>query len=293
MLKDYLKRVRLNYASFGRRIGYSESAIHKFICNFYGDRNDSALRYRIWKYLEANPPGQKDVCPIERLYDTDDAQLIRDKFYECLEKRRAGIIEGDPGTGKSDIARYHIWELNRQKTNRRAYYIYCPHGISPNGLMQLIAEAVGSICAGSIRNVIANLKYELQDKQCVIVLDEAQHLSLACMETVRELLDLDPRCGLLFMGSHKFGLMLDMKSIEMDLEQWTRRFYFREHLRGISEQQAVEIIRGELGAIPEAAVKQLIKGSRAKAGYISGGRLFPILREMKSSVAPKKKAATA
>jgi DNA transposition AAA+ family ATPase len=159
--------------------------------------------------------------------------------------------------------------------------------------MQLIAEAVGSICTGPIRAVIGNLKYELQGKQCVIVLDEAQHLSLACMETVRELLDLDPRCGLLFMGSHKFGLMLDMKSIEMDLEQWTRRFYFREHLHGISEKQAIDIIRAELGAIPEAAIKQLIKGSRAKAGYISGGRLFPILHEMKSAAAPKKKAVGA
>ena len=36
-----------------------------------------------------------------------------------------------------------------------------------------------------------------------MVFDEAQHLSIECLETIRELLDQPPHCGLLFAGTHE------------------------------------------------------------------------------------------
>jgi hypothetical protein len=36
-----------------------------------------------------------------------------------------------------------------------------------------------------------------------LTFDEAQHLSIECLETIRELLDQPPHCGLLFAGTHE------------------------------------------------------------------------------------------
>jgi type II secretory pathway predicted ATPase ExeA len=298
MARDYMKRTNLNYRSFGLRIGYSESAVHKFTCGHYIEigRNDAAIRYHAWKYMLANPPGQKDVCPMEKLYDTQDALMLRETFYACLQKRCAAKIEGDPGMGKSDIARYLIWEFNQKHkpSEARALYVYCPHAVTPRTLLQLIAEAAGSIVTGPIRTVIGNLKFELQGKKVLIVIDEAQHLNIESMEAVRELLDLPPHCGLLFLGSHKFGIDLYQKSVVMDLEQWHRRFQIEKQMSGISEHEAREIVRAELGeGWSKQLIDSLVKDSRAKAGYISGGRLFGALRDLKADLAPKKKAVGA
>jgi hypothetical protein len=40
-------------------------------------------------------------------------------------------------------------------------------------------------------------------RKVLLVFDEAQHLSIACLETIRELLDQPPHCGLLFAGTHE------------------------------------------------------------------------------------------
>ena len=62
-----------------------------------------------------------------------------------------------------------------------------------------------------------NLRFDLGQRNVLLVFDEAQHLSIACLETPRELLDQPPHCGLLFASTH-------------ELEQWRSRFHARPGL---------------------------------------------------------------
>ena len=48
-----------------------------------------------------------------------------------------------------------------------------------------------------------------------MVFDEAQHLSIACLETIRELLDQPPHCGLLFAGTHELEEIFTRKALEL------------------------------------------------------------------------------
>jgi DNA transposition AAA+ family ATPase len=297
--RDYMTRANLTRASFGRRIGCSRGTLNNFMLEGYGDRYGSPkFLQKVANYIAENPVvfGDADYKPV-KIYETEDERLIRRSFYEAFEKRRCGIVQGDPGTGKSEIARRLAYELNsKQDQNNphaaRAIYVYCPEQVTPRALMKLIAEAAGAVSNGDIRNVFKNLRFELRGRRVIILLDEAQHLSISCMETVRELYDLKPHCALLFLGSHDFGQTLTVKALQ--LEQWNGgRFNFLRSLQGISDEKAREIIRAELGdGVKRDLIELLIKSarvpnlrSRGTKTYISARRLFGALRDLQIETA--------
>jgi DNA transposition AAA+ family ATPase len=150
-----------------------------------------------------------------------------------------------------------------------------------------MAEACGTLAAGDSRRVIKNLYFDFRSRRALIIFDEAQHLSVPCLETVRELHDLPPHFGLLFAGSHQLERMFTRHALE--LEQWNSRFHAGRCLPGITDGEAEQIICAELGArANKHVVERLLKASRAKAlssqgqhEYISARRLFNTLRDLK------------
>ena len=59
-------------------------------------------------------------------------------------------------------------------------------------LMKRVAESCGAIGLGTVDRILRNLRFDLSDRKVVLVFDEAQHLSIECLETIRELLDQPP-----------------------------------------------------------------------------------------------------
>ena len=50
-------------------------------------------------------------------------------------------------------------------------------------------ELWGPLGMGTVDRILRNLRFDLGQRKVLLVFDEAQHLSLACLETIRELLD--------------------------------------------------------------------------------------------------------
>ena len=123
-----------------------------------------------------------------------------------------------------------------------------------------------------------------------IGLDGAQPLSIACLETIRELLDQPPHCGLLFAGTHELEEIFTRQALE--LEQWRSRFHAGQALPGISEEEAVDIVHSELGlGLSQRKIHKLISKSRipnlrngGQHSYVSARRLFWVIRELQAVV---------
>ena len=185
------------------------------------------------------------------------------------------------------VAELNRKELARNGAGRRAYYVYCPAKITRLNLVKLIAQAAGSPSTGDCQRVIRNLRFDLARRRVVFALDEAQHLDVDSIETVRELLDLPPHFGLLFAGSHELERMFRLHALE--LEQWNSRLHAGKRLPGISEKEAGDIARAELGtSFSDVKIEKLIKASRVEAlasdgrqTYISARRLFWTIRDLK------------
>lgn len=295
--KEYMARTALTVADLAHRAGYSTTSLSKFLHGSYATvaGNDSAICSALTEFMDAHPI---EVLTESngKVYETENVRLITRSFNEALDSRGAYYFRGAPGSQKTFVLQNLIAELNRAEISknghgRRAFYVRCRVGISPSQLMKRVAESAGSIGAGDIDRILRNLRFDLGRRKALFVFDEAQHLSVDCLETVRELHDMPPHCGVLFAGSHQ----IEQTFSRLDMEQWHSRIRQGRELPGVSESEAAEIIRAELGE--KANVNFLIKQSYAtdlrkgrEVKYISARTLFLAIKGIQDR---KQKAVTA
>ena len=203
-LQDYLARTGMAPSDFARRINYARETVYQFLNGHYSriSSNDGLIRTAIRDFIAAHPIATP-VISSGKLYETENARLLRQYFYEALDHGRAYYLYGAPGTQKTYVLQHLIAELNRSEIakngeGRRAYYIYVRQGIHSLDLMKRVAQSCGAIGMGTVDRILRNLRFDLSQRKVLLVFDEAQHLSIECLETLRELLDQPPHCGLLF-----------------------------------------------------------------------------------------------
>jgi|SRR3954469_10361945 DNA transposition AAA+ family ATPase len=284
-LMQYLDQSGLTIGDFAKRVGYSSVALHHFVQGRYPG-NPKHICDAAKTFMEQHPIAA--AADLEgKLHETANVRVWREIFFECLDNQRAAVVYGPPGIQKSFPVEHLIAELNRLDLaknghGRRAYYVYCRQGIRPNQLLKRVAEACGTSPLGDADRILRNLRFDFGKRRVLIIFDEAQHLSIDCLETVRELLD-RLGCGLIFSGSHNL-MRIFQKSIE--LEQLNSRLRRAAELPGMSDQDARRIIAFELGEVSDKQIGKLISKSRItdphrKEQYISARRLFSGIQEVK------------
>jgi type II secretory pathway predicted ATPase ExeA len=95
--------------------------------------------------------------------------------------------------------------------------------------------------------MIAGIRFEYRQSRVVLVVDEAQHLSIECFETLRELIDQPPYFSLLLAGSHDLKKKFD--EFSATLEQWNSRIIAKVRLPGLERGEARGIIDREIGEL--------------------------------------------
>jgi DNA transposition AAA+ family ATPase len=289
----FLEVTGLSVADLAERVGYAHSTLSLFLNGSYANvaSNTGALSKALLDYIDANPVDVDDQID-GKLYETANVKLLRQCVAEVVEKHRCGCVVGDPGKQKTYVAKHLIAELNRKEIaknghGRKLFYVYVPQACSPQQLMREIALACGCSPRGDVRSIFRRLRYHLRGRSVGFILDEAQHLGIPGLETVRELHDQAPHAGLLFLGSHNFDQMLEIRGVQ--LEQWRSRFHFKRHLPGISDEEAETIVRAELGEkASRKVIAAALEDSRVKSfanpreRYISARSLFNALAEVAS-----------
>lgn len=293
-LQDYLARTGMALPDFAHRINYARETLYHFLNGHYSriSSNDRSIRAAIRDFIATHPIAAPIVSS-GHLYETENVRLLRKYFYEALDHRRAYYVYGAPGTQKTYVLQHLIAELNRSEISkngkgRRAYYVYVRQGIRSQDLMKRVAESCGAIALGNIDRLLSNIRFDLGRHKAPLVFDEAHHLSIECLETIRELLDQPPHCGLLFAGTHELEEIFTRQALE--LEQWRSRFHAGQSLPGISDEEAAQIVRAEMSRqLSESQIQKLIAKSRitdlhhgAKHSYVSARRLFWVIRELQA-----------
>ena len=291
-------------------IGYSRVAIMHFRSGKYCD-NSLALRAAIRSYIHSFERPEREQSQTQ-LYRTANFERIREAFYRALDNGWAYCIDGAPGTQKTYALDYLVNELATSEKSpegrrRCAFYIYCRQGIRPLDLLKRIAMSAGIPHRGQIDQLIEKIHFHFGARRALLVLDEAQHLDLACVETLRELLDQPPHFGLLFCGSHELQKTFN----HLEMEQWRSRLNRVVVLPGISHEEAEKIITTELGGGAANKFAKLIAAatvpdyrSRALHGhgrncacneccYVSARELFKTIELLKREITPGTKEASA
>ena len=249
---DYLARTGLTQPDFARRVGYSVVTLRFFLSGQYHNVGRSSRHFvaAAEDFMRAHPIGHANRVQGE-LYDTANVRKIRQTFEQLLPRPVAQLIYAPPGSQKTFALEHEVARLNRVELSkddgRRAYYVYARQGIRPRDLVRRVAVALGCRSTLDVDSMLNGIRFDYRDRRVLLVVDEAQHLSLDCFETLRELLDQPPCFSLLFAGSHDLKRMFD--EFSATLEQWNSRIVAKVRLPGLERGEAVGIIEREIGAL--------------------------------------------
>lgn len=152
----------------------------------------------------------------------DGAQHVETNSFKvaqllAAEAAERGVIAGffgDAGVGKTHALRYYVQHCNLT-------YAWITSSPSPNRkeiFEELLHELTGTVEDGTARQQRRTCLEELADRQLVVVIDEAQHLSKLWLEQLRSLHD-DPRArwALLLVG----GVGCERR-LRQDPQLWSR-----------------------------------------------------------------------
>jgi type II secretory pathway predicted ATPase ExeA len=278
-LLNYMERAGLAEGDFAGRIGYSRETLRKFISDrfhFVAGSSKNICR-AINECIAANPIAP-ETAVFGELYETANVRTMRQTFQALLRKPVAYMIYAPPGSQKSFVLEHLVAQLNREESRKSApaqaaYYVYALSQMTPSQLMKAVAIACGTSSAGDRMRIARNLAHDFQGHRVLLVIDEAQHLSINAFETLRILLDRPPHFSLCFAGSHDLKQTFDKFSAT--LEQWNSRIVDKVRLPGVKEDEAEGIIIREIGELLKAStpdgarkrIRALIAGSTVKDGF--------------------------
>jgi hypothetical protein len=111
-LQDYLARTGMAPPDFARRINYARETVYSFLNGNYSwiSSNDGPIRAAIRGFIAAHPIATP-VVSSGKLYETENARLLRQYFYEALDHGRAYYLYGAPGTQKTYVLQHLIAEF--------------------------------------------------------------------------------------------------------------------------------------------------------------------------------------
>lgn len=249
-LQDYLARTGLTIPDFARRVGCGSSTLRFFIAGTYASISGTAthLVKRLDAFMAAHPVAPQTRVSGE-LYETANVRIIKKTFDALLPRPVAYMIYAPPGSQKSFVLENQVAELNRDEISkpngRRAFYVYARQNLRPRDMLRRVCVACGCRVSQDIDSMLNGLRFDYRHNRVLLVIDEAQHLSIDCFETLRELLDQTPYFSLLFAGSHDLKKKFD--EFSATLEQWNSRIIAKVRLPGLETIEAAGIIDREIG----------------------------------------------
>lgn len=251
-MQDYLARTGLAIPDLAHRVGVGLSSLRFFLGGTYHNISGTAahLVKKLNLFMNAHP-----IAPLTRvtgeLYETENVRIISNTFERLLPRPVALMLYAPPGSQKSFVLEHQVARLNAAEianpTGRRAFYVYARYGIRPRDLMRRVSIACGCRTSNDVDPMMTGIRFEFRNHRAVLVVDEAQHLSIDCFETLRELLDQPPYFSLLFAGSHDLKKKFD--EFSATLEQWNSRLIDKVRLPGLERAEAVGIIEREIGEL--------------------------------------------
>jgi hypothetical protein len=295
LANSFLRRTGMAPADFARRIGYHYSTFNHFQTNTYRrgpGSKESNICDAIMDFIgsSASAVGLDEFTG--KLYEIGNVKAMRTMLAQAVEQPCILMVYAPPGSGKTDTARALAPSYSTAAVS--ICRVYCRAGISKRDLMRRIAIACGAVADLSIERTISNLRFDYAGRRVVLVLDEAQHLSIECLEIVRELYD-ELQWSLIITGSHQLDRIFT--KWQGELEQLERRVTDKVILPAVTAEEAANIVRSEIPNISTTRTKRLIelawvdiRSGERNERFLSIGRLMGIIRSFERESAQAKPA---
>lgn len=288
LAQSFLRRTGMAPQDFARRIDYHYTTFCQFMNGSYrrgpGSKEEKICAAILDFIGSAQASEAAETLP-GKLYEIGNVKAMREIFAQLTDHACILLAYAPPGNGKTEVARFLMPQFSTAECEMRR--VYCRAAITKRDLMRRIAVACGTMADQNIERTIANLRFEYQGRRVALYLDEAQHLDIECLETVRELYD-ELHWSLCFAGSHQLDKIFTKWA--GDLEQLERRVTDKVALPPVTHEEAAGIVASEIPDLSAAKAKALIershvevRGADGMQRYLSIGRLMANIRAFQNA----------
>lgn len=223
-------------------------------------------------------------------HPTAEFNEIRASMFDALADGSAVLVDGPPGIGKSWALENVAAEINKSGTGR-AIYVYCTIGLSPQSFLVECCTEAGIPNRGNKIQLLRKLGYFFQEEHPLLVVDEAQNLPFETLETLRSLFDMRGY-GIVLAAS--YDLLTRLR--EYKLRMWSSRVSRTHLLKGVTKEEAAQILVKELGPMSKQDIADTIEEAtleavreRAPFKYIALRNLFWAIKGARQAVAAAQK----
>lgn len=196
-LKALMASEGWNQTKVARMLGVSNSVISQFLRGKYkGDIGKVVNKITNLVNTAARRKRRvKNVLYIETSVARRIGMLVSRTETFSEEESRIGLIIGDGGHGKSRCLEQYA------KANRNSVYVELDRGMYATLIFAAIADALDIDSSGSLAAVSRRLIEHLQNRQFLIMLDEASNLTVKQLDLLRQILVVKARCPLILAGN--------------------------------------------------------------------------------------------
>jgi len=176
---SYMRDNSLSQSATAKMLGISESAMSQYLAGKYP--NPETVERRIAEMLEKETLRQNvaGVQDIPFAMTSISQHVIRTLEYARL-KRNISVIHGDAGVGKTRT----LQEWARGKTDI-VLLTAAPALSNPKSFFKYLARELKTVRGGHIDDLYLELADRLTGSDKMIIIDEAQHLTLKTLENIR------------------------------------------------------------------------------------------------------------
>ncbi len=236
--KRFLKAQGLKQAYVARSLGVSSSQLSQWMSQKYqGDTAtlEAALRNFMDNYTTKRSESSESI-PVQPLHNYSSAMFVAE---EAVVNEEMVVLYGIPGSGKSVVAREFV------SRHPEAVFVEVVPGIRPDSLLKTIAAilGIGGIRAGD--ELIWEIAREFGRRDGVLVIDEAEHLTVKGLEVIRRIHDFS-RVPVVLVGT--YGLIKNLKGNNGELLQLYSRIQGRWEFKESSSED-MERLFGSLSPV--------------------------------------------
>nr|VFK58232.1 MAG: hypothetical protein BECKUNK1418G_GA0071005_100258 [Candidatus Kentron sp. UNK]VFK68329.1 MAG: hypothetical protein BECKUNK1418H_GA0071006_100158 [Candidatus Kentron sp. UNK] len=254
----------LNQAAVSSRVGISPAVLSQWLDSKYpGDV--PGVEEKITRWLASQEKKAEYAVPVLPAFvETDTAKRIISAIFSAHVNRDISLIHGGAGLGKSVCARQY-----REETPNVYLVTMTPTVNSTVACLERIAMTlglrVGNERAARIEAVIVE---KLMGSEGLLIIDEAQHLSMPALETIRSIHDAT-EIGLVLMGNEIIYTRVTGGTRASEFAQLFSRIGMRVSLRQPTQEDVRMLIRATELPREKAIFDVLLRIAR-KPGALRG-----------------------
>lgn len=228
-LEMFLSTQNVSQAALARALGISSASISTFRKSEYrGNNEELAKKIKLYldDYLLKNRGAKesKKLC----VYESHDKQMADFVINEAVLDKEIALITGVAGSGKSTIAKDYA------SKHPNAILIEATLHTTARVLLDDLCERLHLSGGKNLHEKITMIARELKRRDVVILIDEAEHLSVRALEDLRRIWDFSSTPLVLF-GTEI--LLKNLMGRNGELRQLYSRIGGKWNMRGLDENE--------------------------------------------------------